>query len=377
MIEKFAEKHREMMLDIVRDLCKIPAPSFGEEARAQFIKRWLEKAGAKEVYIDTVNNVIYPHCCDGSNEITVIAAHTDTVFPDVKAYPEYKEDDTCIHCPGAGDDTSGVAVLLMTAKYFIDNRLTPRGGILFVCNSCEEGLGNLVGVRQLMKDYNGRIKRFITYDANIGKITTVAAGSHRYEVTVSTEGGHSYQDFGKPNAIHALSAIVQDIYSIEIPQKEGVRTTYNVGGIKGGTSVNTIAQSATMLCEYRSNDRECLDTMRLAFERIFRARNGNGITVSVKMIGNRPCKGEVDPMLEAEMVAAYSNAVREVTGKEATDQIASTDANIPMSQGVAAVCIGTFVAHGTHTREEFTEKQGLIDGLKISIKAVTALTCAQ
>ena len=132
MIERFAEKHKEATVAIVRSLCNIPAPSFGERKRAEFCKQWLEDAGAEGVYIDSVNNVIYPLCCDGSDEITVVAAHTDTVFPDTACYPEYREDDDCIHCPGAGDDSSGVAVLLMTAKYFMDNKITPRGGILFL-----------------------------------------------------------------------------------------------------------------------------------------------------------------------------------------------------------------------------------------------------
>ena len=377
MIEAFANNYKEMTVDIVRKLCKIPAPSFGERKRAEFCKQWLEDAGAGGVYIDEVNNVIYPLCCEGSNEITVVAAHTDTVFPDTESYPEYHEDDEAIHCPGAGDDTSGVAVLLMTAKYFIDNKLTPRGGILFVCNSCEEGLGNLVGVRQLMKDYGSRIKRFITYDAFIGKVTTVAAGSHRYEVTVTTEGGHSYQEFGKPNAIAVLSGIVSNIYAIQVPQKNGVRTTYNVGRIEGGTSVNTIAQSASMLCEYRSNDRECLNAMQSTFEGIFEAAQNEGVAVSVKRIGDRPCKGDLDRSVEAEMVQAYNTALKEVVGIDAEDQIASTDANVPMSQGIAAICVGTFKSHGSHTREEYTEKAGLLQGLKISLKMLVELTLSK
>ncbi len=376
MIENFAENNQETLFNIVRSLCNLPAPSFGERKRAEFCKQWLENMGAAGVYIDAVNNVIFPLCCEGSNEITVIAAHTDTVFPDTERYPEYREDDDCIYCPGAGDDSSGVAVLLMTAKYFIENKLMPRGGVLFVCNSCEEGLGNLVGVRQLMKDYAGRIKRFITYDAFIGKVTTSAAGSHRYEVTVTTEGGHSYQKFGKPNAIAVLSRIINDIYSIEVPQIDGVRTTYNVGIAEGGTSVNTIAQSASMLCEYRSNDRESLNAMQIAFDRIFAAAQSKNVSVSVKKIGDRPCKGEVDLSAEAEMVQAYANAVKEVVGVDTDDQIASTDANIPMSQSIAAICVGTFESYGSHTREEYTVKEGLTKGLKISLKMLTALTTA-
>ncbi len=373
MINKFANDHKEMTVQIVRDLCKIPAPSFDERKRAEFCKAWLEGVGAKGVYLDEVNNVIFPIGCEGSNEITVVAAHIDTVFPDTEPYPEYREDDENIYCPSAEDDSSGVAVLLMTAKYFIDNNIVPEKGIMFVCNVCEEGLGNLVGTRRLMRDYAGRIKRFITYDECIGYIITDAVGSHRYEVEVKTEGGHSFSKFGNKNAIHALSQIVCKIYEIVPPKKDGSRSTYNVGSIEGGTSVNTIAQSAKMLCEYRSDDRECLDILRQEFERVFEEAKSDEVEVIVNKIGDRPCKGEVDPLLEKEMIDAYSAAVKEFTGKEALPELASTDANVPLSLNIPAACIGVFMGEGAHTRGEFTNKAALTDGVKISIRTITEL----
>lgn len=373
MISKFANDHKEMTVQIVRDLCKIPAPSFDERKRAEFCKTWLEGVGAKGVYLDEVNNVIFPIGCEGSNEITVVAAHTDTVFPDTEPYPEYREDDDNIYCPGAEDDSSGVAVLLMTAKYFIDNNIVPEKGIMFVCNVCEEGLGNLVGTRQLMRDYAGRIKRFITYDECIGYIITDAVGSHRYEVEVKTEGGHSFSKFGNKNAIHALSEIICKIYEIVPPKKEGSRSTYNVGAIEGGTSVNTIAQSAKMFCEYRSDDRDCLDILRREFERVFEEAKSNEVEIIVNKIGDRPCKGEVDPLLEKEMIDAYSAAVKEFTGKEVLPELASTDANVPLSLNIPAACMGVFMGQGAHTRGEFTNKAALTDGVKISIRTVTEL----
>lgn len=373
MIHQFVVEHQDMTVQIVRDLCKIPAPSYHERARAEFCKAWLERNGAKGVYLDEVCNVIFPIGCDGSDEITVVAAHTDTVFPDTEPYPEYREDEEYIHCPGAEDDSSGVAVLLMTAKYFIDMGIVPKKGVLFVCNVCEEGLGNLVGTRRLMKDYEGRIKRFITYDECIGCIATDAVGSHRYEVEVTTEGGHSFSKFGNRNAIHALAEIVGRIYEIVPPKKEGARATYNVGTIEGGTSVNTIAQSARMLCEYRSDDRECLGILERQFESIFEAAKNEKVKVSVNKIGDRPCKGEVDPLLEKELVDVYSAAVKEFTDAEICREAASTDANVPLSQSIPAACMGVFVGQGAHTRAEFTKKSALTDGLKISIRTITEL----
>ncbi len=370
-MRKYSLINREKTLDIVRDLCHIPAPSFGERGRAEYCKAWLEGIGAKGVYIDKVNNVIFPYNCEGSQEMTVIAAHTDTVFPDTESYPEYKEDEKCIYCPGVGDDTASVAVLMMTAKYLIENNIKPENGILFVCNSCEEGLGNLVGIRQLMKDFGDRVKQFITFDATIGKYTYISVGSHRYEVEVRTEGGHSYGKFGNKNAIHALSEIITEIYSIDIPRKDGAKTTLNVGSIEGGTSVNTIAQNAKMLCEYRSNDRECLEIMRQNFMRIFEGAKNENVQVIVKTVGERPCKGEVNTVIEKKLIDSYANAVKMTVGDDVVASLSSTDANIPMSMGIASICVGVHQNFGTsHRREEYLEKESVVSGLEIAIRMV-------
>ena len=373
MIKQYAIENKEMTLGIVRDLCAIPAPSFGEQKRAEYCKNWLLNAGAKGVYIDSVNNVIFPLNCEGSSNITVVAAHTDTVFPDTVSYPEFREDDERIYCPGVGDDTVRVAVLLTVAKYFIDHNITPERGILFVCNSCEEGLGNLVGTRQLFEDYKGRIGEFVTIDASTGRGVNVAVGSHRYEVEVKTEGGHSFGKFGAKNAIAALADMVAEIYKLKVPEKEGVKTTYNVGTIEGGTSVNTIAQSAKMLCEYRSSDRECLAFMQKEFERIFEEAKTSEVEVIVNKVGDRPCKGDVDPKAEQRLMDAYIKAVKETTGEDASFHSGSTDANIPMSLGIAGIDVGACISFGTHTREEYLEKNSVADGVEVMIRTMLAL----
>ena len=371
MIKEYSVKNKEMTLDIVRDLCKIPAPSFKEEKRAEYCKKWLEDAGAKGVYIDSVQNVIYPLNCDGSNEITVLCAHTDTVFPDTESYPEYREDEDRIYCPAVGDDTVRVATVMMTAKYFIDNDIIPEKGILFVLNSCEEGLGNLVGTRQLFKDFAGRIKQFVTVDASIGSYVNVAVGSHRYEVVAKTAGGHSYGKFGNRNAIEVLAGMVSEIYKLRVPEREGAKTTYNVGIIEGGTSVNTIAQSAKMLCEYRSNDRECLAIMEKEFARIFKEAESDDAEIIVTRVGERPCKGDVDLAVEKKLIDAYSRAVKETNGMDSHGYPASTDANIPMSLGVAAIDVGAAISFGAHTREEYLEKDSVSDGVEAIIRMTT------
>lgn len=374
MMKEFAKNHEEIQLNIIRDLCHIPAPSYGERRRAEYCKAYFESIGAEDVYIDEVNNAIFPLNCEGSREITVFAAHTDTVFPDTEFYPEFREDEDRIYCPGVSDDTASVAALMLTAKYFLDNKISPKDGILFVCNSCEEGLGNLVGTKQLFKEYEGRIKQFITIDASIGGVVDMAVGSHRYEVTAETEGGHSFSKFGKKNAIAALADVISEIYKIKVPEREKSITTYNVGLIEGGTSINTIAQKASMLCEYRSNNRECLEIMKGEFERIFAAANTDETKLTVKLLGDRPCKGDVDPVAEAKLVDAYRQAVREVVDQDIRLEMGSTDANIPMSLGIPAIDVGSRNAYGVHRREEYVEKNSLVPGLEIIIRTAVEVT---
>ena len=261
-MKSFIEENIEGVYKTIKELCAIPAPSHFEGDRAEYCKAWLEGVGAKGVYIDEALNVVYPVNCEGSNDITVFVAHTDTVFPDTEPMP-YVDDGNRLISPGVGDDTTNLTLLLYAVKYFIQNGIDAPSGVLFVCNSCEEGLGNLKGTRQIFADYEGRIARFVSFDSGLSSIADRCVGSHRYEVEVRTEGGHSYGAFGKTNAIAELARIINDIYSIEVPKIENSKTTYNVGIVGGGTSVNTIAQSASMLCEYRSDNEECLAIMKM------------------------------------------------------------------------------------------------------------------
>ena len=311
--------------------------------------------------------------CENSNEITVIVAHTDTVFPDTEPMP-YKDDGEKIFCPGVGDDTASLAVMLFTAKYFIENHLSPKKGVMFVCNSCEEGLGNLKGTKQIFNDYVGRVAQFISFDSNLDVIADRCVGSHRYEVEINTEGGHSYLAFGIPNAIAELAKLITNIYAINIPKRENSKTSYNVGTIEGGTSVNTIAQNAKMLCEYRSDNMECLEIMQKEFEKIFMGIREQGVDIKVTRIGERPCMGEIDVDRIEKMAKICENIIRETTGLKVVRKSSSTDCNIPLSVGIPALCIGVYNGGGSHTREEWVEKATLKNGLEIGIKSVVRLT---
>lgn len=372
-LKEYVVNNNELLLTTLKELCLIPAPSHFEGKRAEYCKAWLEKYGAKGVCVDEALNVVFPINCENSKEITVVVAHTDTVFPDTEPMP-YKDDGEKIYCPGVGDDTASLAVMLLTAKYFIENNVVPKKGVMFVCNSCEEGLGNLKGTRQIFKDYAGRIGQFLSLDSTLNKIADRCVGSHRYEVEVRTVGGHSYLAFGNPNAIAELSKIIGEIYALEIPKRGKSKTSYNVGTVEGGTSVNTIAQSAKMLCEYRSDDVECLGVMEGAFAGIFARAKARGVDIAVNKIGERPCMGEVDLEKVEAMASLCEEIIRKTTGCEVIRESSSTDCNIPLSLGIPAVCIGVYEGEQWHTREEWIKKSSLICGAEVAIQCVTALT---
>ena len=371
-IQKFIAENTDLMYRTLKALCLIPAPSYREHKRAEYCKKWLEAVGAEGVYIDTALNVVVPMNCENSRELTVFVAHTDTVFPDTEPMP-YTDDGEKIHCPGVGDDTASLVHLLLVVKYLLEYQIKPAKGMLFVCNSCEEGLGNLKGTRQIFKDYAGRIAQFVSFDcASLHQIANDCAGSHRFEVEVVTEGGHSFGKFGNANAINELAKIIGRIYSIQVPQKERTRTTYNVGTITGGTSVNTIAQSARMLCEYRSDDKDCLAVMQEKFKAIFEEARTEKVQVKVTQVGDRPCS-DVDAQAQEALTAKLESVFEAVFGWKLERKTSSTDCNIPLSMGIPAVCMATYAGEGAHTREEWVEKASIVPGLEVAIRTVKLL----
>ena len=282
----------------------------------------------------------------------VFMAHTDTVFPNMEPMPFY-EDETTFRCPGVCDDTTNLAVLMLCAKYMMTHNIKPHTGVLFVANSCEEGLGNLKGCRAIVAKYGSRMDALVTFDGfRLDKITNQAVGSHRYRVTVKTEGGHSFGAFGNRNAIAVLSSMIGTLYSVKVPQEGTSKTTYNVGTIQGGTSVNTIAQEAEMLYEYRSDNRNCLAKMEDMFAKVVDAYRATGVEIEVEKVGDRPCGGFVDPDAQEKLNGMSAESIRRVTGAEPMYLSGSTDCNIPLSVGIPSVCLGLCVATGAHTRTE-------------------------
>ena len=337
---EYVNSNRETLVDLIKTLCGICAPSNHEEKRAEFILQWLLDNGVDSAYVDEKLNVVCPINCEGSNNITVFVAHIDTVFPDTDPMP-MREADGKLCCPGVGDDTTNVAMLMLCAKYvFAHRELAPKEGALYILNSGEEGLGNLKGSRHIVLDsFKGRIKEFYSFDGSSEMLCNGAVGSIRYRVEVKTEGGHSYAAFGNRNAIAYLAGLIQTLYNAPVP-KTGSRTTFNVGKISGGTSVNTIAQQAEMLFEYRSDLRENLEMMKGIFNAAVESTRSMVSEVNVEVLGERPCTGEVDPVHQKQLEDKAAALLEKYCGNVPQFIPASTDCNIPLSVGIPSICFG-------------------------------------
>lgn len=363
---EFSLTHHQELLALIRQLCAIPAPSHQEQARAAFCQTWLQEAGLP-ASIDAASNVVCPINCGTSNAITLFLAHTDTVFPDLEPLPIH-EDASRIHCPGVGDDTTNVAQLMLVAREMKRQNICPSNGWLFVWNSGEEGLGNLKGCRQILRDYAGRIAQVYALDGGYDAVVNRPVGSTRYRITVRTQGGHSYGNFGRPNAIAALSAIICDLYALPLPQTG--KTTFNVGTLQGGTSVNTIAQQAEMLFEFRADERENLAAMEAQLKTVLQAHRAKGLDIQVEVLGQRPCMGAIDAVRQHALEQRVASLIARHTGKPPIFTSGSTDCNLPMAQGIPAVCFGGYRGQGAHTREEWIDKESLKIGLQIVYEAV-------
>lgn len=362
---RWCETHSEEQICLLKELAAIPAPSHQEEKRAEYIKNWLIHCGADTVIMDNAKNVILPLGWNDSMGLAVMA-HTDVVFPDTNPLPVRQENHR-LYAPGVGDDTANVVALMLCAKYFLEFPQHLPEPLLIVFNSCEEGLGNLKGVRQIMADYGDSIRAFVSFDCQSDSVISKAVGSERWKVTISTRGGHSFSDFGTPNAIACLSELITLLYRQKVPEKECALTTYNVGLISGGTSVNTIAQNAEMTYEYRSNDHQCLAIMAEQFQNILRQMQHPDVQISVQSLGIRPC-GEKIPVEEHnKLLERCKTAIESIYKMDIPCCAASTDANIPLSLGIPSATFGLYHGGGAHTREEYVDLDSLLPGLKIAL----------
>ncbi len=359
-MEKFIIKNLEDVKNLIIELCKISSPSNEEGKRANFIFNLLKEMGLSPK-ITEANNVVLS-LGSGEKEV-VFMAHIDTVFPK-ETLLSPRVVDGKLYCAGVGDNTTNVACLIYAVKYLKENFYNSnRYKLTFVFDSGEEGLGNLAGCRDFFKN-NKEVYEFIAVDGDYnGDICGSAVGSIRYKVEIKTKGGHSFYDYGEENAICVLSNIINEFYQIKIEEKDGVKTTYNVGRIEGGTSVNTIAQYATALFEIRSNDKADLEKIASQFKSIIDKFNVG--TISVEVVGERPCACRVDKKRQNQLLEKVSSVYEKILGEKPIYSLNSMDANIPFSLGIPSTSIGCYLGGGQHTIEEWIDLNSIKSGFKI------------
>jgi tripeptide aminopeptidase len=326
---------------------QIPAPPFKESVRAADMKKRFEAAGLKNVRIDAVGNVIAERKGVGRGPTVLIQGHLDTVFPEGTDVSIKHKGDTIV-APGIGDDVRGLVTVLSVARAFEKAGLQTNGTVYFVANVGEEGPGNLRGTRNLLtKELQGKIDYFITVDGEGLGIASRAVGSNRYKVTYKGPGGHSYGAFGIPNPIHALARAGAMIADLQVPAIP--KTTFNVGVISGGTSVNSIPFEASMEVDMRSENATELANIDAKIQAILTqaldAENARWtgpraaaakLSLKIDSMGYRPTGGQAD---SAPIVQTALNAAKAL-GFTTQTSASSTDANIPISIGIPAIRLG-------------------------------------
>jgi tripeptide aminopeptidase len=369
-----SETHTEMIR-----ICEIPAPPFKEQARAAYLKQRFAEIGLKRVRTDAEGNVIAERPGRSASPSIIISAHLDTVFPegtDVRV----RHDGVRCYAPGISDNTAGVVSLITLARALDAAQIATAGTIHFVGTVGEEGAGNLRGVRHLFTagDFRAGVSAFISIDGpGVERITTRALGSRRYRVTVSGPGGHSWGDFGIVNPVHALGRAIARFAAYPAPLSP--RTSFNVGIIEGGNSVNSIPERASMIVDMRSVSSEEIDKLEAYLRRVVelalreensqRALSGTTLAVEFEPVGDRP-SGETS--VNAPIVQAAIDCSR-LLGIEPRLDCSSTDSNIPISMGIPAITIGAGgLSSNCHTLAEWYEPTGRELGLKrLLLLAVT------
>lgn len=341
-------------------LCEIPAPPFGEARRAAEYRRRLTALGLRNVRIDTEGNVIAERPGTGDGPTVVIAGHLDTVFPESTDVRTRRVGGR-IHGPGIGDDCRGLAVVLAVARAFQRSGVRTNGTVIFVGNVGEEGPGNLRGVRHLYdKELKGRIDYFISVDGTGLGLTSRAVGSNRYRVTYKGPGGHSYGDFGMPSPIHALGRAISRIADVQVPSTP--KTTFNVGIVRGGTSVNSVAFEASMDVDMRSESAQSLADVDARVRRMLaealdaenaRAQDPKArLTLVIDTIGIRPAGTQPDTSAIVRAAQAAAGAL----GFTVRPGASSTDANVPIGLGLPGIAIdGGGRGDGAHSLDEWYE----------------------
>lgn len=358
----------ERVLDLTVAIQQIPAPTFAEVMRAQFVREKFLAEGLADVSIDTHGNVYGRYPGVEAAPPVIVSAHLDTVFPDSADLSVTRESEK-ISGPGIGDNSLGVAGLFGLLWTLRQRRVALQGDLWLVANVGEEGLGDLHGMRAVVDRFGEQAQAFIVLEGlALGQIYHRGLGVQRYCIKARTQGGHSWVDHGRPSAIIELTEIITQLNAFSLP--ESPRTTLNVGIISGGTTVNTIAAESYLELDLRSEDASTLESLSFEVEDLVAAANRPEVRVTAEVIGRRPA-GEIPhehPLVQL--------AVRclEAQGISPRINFGSTDANIPLSRGLPAICLGLTTGSGAHTMEEYIYTPPLARGLAHLVDVVEQIT---
>lgn len=339
----FIERNEPAMIEQQIRLTQIPAPPFAEQERAAEFKRLFEERGLENVRIDAVGNVLGERPGRGAGPRLVFSAHLDTVFP-AETDVTVRRDGSTLHAPGIGDDGRGLAVVLAVIEALNHASIETEGPITFVGTVGEEGLGDLRGVKHLFnEELRGKIDRFVSVDGTRYGITNTGVGSYRYRVTFSGPGGHSYGSFGMANPIHALGRLIAKISDFEVPSRP--KTTFSVGRIGGGTSVNSIAYEAWFEVDMRSADKDALQTLHGKFQKASEAalaeeqarwNSEAPLELDLDRVGLRPAGSTPGDSPTVQAALAATRAL----GLDTDLREGSTDSNVGMGLNIPSITIG-------------------------------------
>lgn len=348
--------HWEDILQRAITVQQIAAPTFKEQTRAQYVESRFKAIGLPNVYRDSLNNVY--GWLGKSDNVIVVSAHLDTVFP-LETDLRVRHEKNRVYGPGLGDNSLGVAVLLMLAEIFVKYALPRQISICFVANTCEEGLGNLDGIRAVLGHITAdNIRAAIVIEGMaLGRVYHAGIAVRRLKIEADAEGGHSWLNFGKASAIHGLVQLAADITNLSVPTEP--RTTFNIGLIEGGHSVNSIATNAHFYLDMRSTSTEAVNNLEEEVRRLVARYATNDLSFKIELAGNRPA-GSI--ATDHPLVQLALNALAEV-GIQGILEQGSTDANMLVAQGVPAVVVG--ITHGGHAHrlDEFIETSPLVNGV--------------
>lgn len=378
---RFFETQAEAITDEHIRICSIPASPFGEQARAEYLSDKFSQLGLSEVEIDEEGNCLGLIKGASLSPLIVVSAHLDTVFPEETNFSVVRRDDR-LYAPGIADDGCGLAALIALAQAIQTERIKIEGSILFVGTVGEEGEGNLRGVRHLLTKgrWATNVDAFLSFDGpGVDRITNRALGSRRYRVEFAGPGGHSWGDFGVPNPVHALGRAISRLSGYPAPKDP--RTTFNVGRIEGGTSVNAIPGRAVMEVDLRSAAERELQRLDAFFRRAMKdaADEENGkrrggdpeLKVRLDLIGERP-SGETP--VDSSLVELAIETTRVMGFEPRLDQ-SSTDSNLPISLGIPAITLGAGGASGcSHRLDEWYDPRDRDKGLKRGLLVILGMT---